>query len=159
MIVVDSSVLAARNLTSALTPLAIQLEKSDPVWIAPFLWRYEFQNILVKCLWARLFAPEAAARVWQVVLTQMADNEYEPSAERVIELAARHRVTAYDATFIALAMEAGAPCVTEDGELLEKFPDIAVSIQAFLDRNRDAGAVREARASYRARLRGRKAEM
>jgi len=46
MIVVDSNIIAARNLSSVLTSKAEQVEQKDPVWIVPVLWRYEFQNIL-----------------------------------------------------------------------------------------------------------------
>jgi hypothetical protein len=42
MIVVDSNIITARNLASLLTSKAEQVEKKDPVWIVPFLWRYEF---------------------------------------------------------------------------------------------------------------------
>ncbi len=47
MIVVDSNIITARNLTSSLTSKAKQVEEKDPVWIVPVLWQYEFQNILV----------------------------------------------------------------------------------------------------------------
>ena len=39
MIVVDSNVVAARNLTSSLTPETKQVEEKDPGWIGPVLWR------------------------------------------------------------------------------------------------------------------------
>ena len=42
MIVVDSNVMAARNLTTVLTRQAEQIEELDPVWVVPPLWRYEF---------------------------------------------------------------------------------------------------------------------
>jgi hypothetical protein len=42
MIVVDSNIITARNLTSVLTSKAEQVEQKDAVWIAPVLWRYEF---------------------------------------------------------------------------------------------------------------------
>jgi hypothetical protein len=54
----------------------------------------------------------------------------------------------------ALAMEMRVPCVTEDGELQEKFPAVAVGMKDFVDRS--FGTVREARALYRAHKGGRK---
>ena len=128
MIVVDTNVLAARNLTGVQTRLAEQVEKLDPLWLAPPLWRCEFQNILAKAIWARQLSPEAAMMAWRNALAQMADNEREPSPEHVIDLSARHRITGYDANFMALAMEMGVKCVTEDAELHRKFPELAVSM-------------------------------
>ena len=63
MIVVDSNILATRNLTSGRTTLCEQVERIDPVWIAPPLWRYEFQNILAKTIGARTIMPGDAIEV------------------------------------------------------------------------------------------------
>lgn len=128
--------LAARNLSGIFTPLAALVEEMDSLWIVPPLWRYAFQNILAKAIWARLITSDDAMVAWQKAAAQLVDNEHEPSPERVIELAGRYRITGYDANFIALAMEMGVQCVTEDGELHEKFPGIALSMRDFLKRNR-----------------------
>ena len=149
MIVVDTNILAARNLASAQTSLAEQVDQIDHFWIVPPLWRYEFQNILAKTIWAKRLSIEKAEETWHHVKTLMSENEHEPSAEKVIELSARYRVTGYDANFIALAMELDIMCVTEDGELQEKFPSIAISMEDFIKQNRSHGQVREAPAKYR----------
>jgi predicted nucleic acid-binding protein len=151
VIVVDSNVLAARSLSSTQTSLAERVEGIDPVWIVPPLWRYEFQNILAKAIWARQVTPDTAVEVWREVLARMSDNEHEPSAEKVIELCARHHITAYDANFVALAMEMRTLCVTEDGELHDKFPGKALFMDEFVKLNRGEGQVREAHAEYQAR--------
>ena len=153
MIVVDSNVLAARNLSCIPTRLAAQVEEIDPLWIVPPLWRYEFQNILAKAMWARQITPEDAMFAWKKASTQMVDNEHEPSPERVIELSDRYRITGYDANFIALAMEMGVMCVTEDGELHRKFPAIAVSMEYFIEPGAADGGARESRAPYGVRKR------
>jgi len=153
MIVVDSNVLAARNLAGVLARLAEQVEERDPLWIVPRLWRYEFQNILAKAIWARQLTADDALYVWRLVMARMADNEHEPSAQKIIELSGRYRITGYDANFIALAMEMGVMCVTEDGELQQKFPAIAVSMKDFIKRGITDSGVRESRAPYGARRR------
>lgn len=151
MIVVDSNVLAARNLTGIPTRVAEQVEERDPLWIAPPLWRYEFQNILAKAIWARQLTPEAAVVAWRKTSSQMVENEHEPGPEKVIELSGRYRITGYDANFIALAMEMDVLCVTEDGELHRKFPEIAVSMEDFITRQSGGGLVREPQPVYRTR--------
>ena len=149
MIVVDSNVLAARNLTGTQTILAERVELIDRFWIVPPLWRYEFQNILTKGLWTRQITLDDAMVVWRKAWTQMFENEHDPSPGKVIDLSARYRITAYDANFIALAMEMGVMCVTEDCELQKKFPAIAVSMADFIKEGNTVGEVRESRAKYR----------
>ena len=154
MIVVDSNILAARNLTGVQTPLAERVEWIDGLWIVPPLWRYEFQNILVKGLRVRQLTTVEALQVWRTVMARMADNERDPSPERVIELSSEYRITAYDANFIALALEMNVLCVTEDAELQRKFPAVAVGMEAFIERGAPDGEVRESRAAYRPHKRG-----
>jgi predicted nucleic acid-binding protein len=152
MIVVDSNIIAARNLTSVLSTKAEQVEQKDPVWIVPILWRYEFQNILATSIKAKQIEPEHAFGVWQKVSGILIENETEPSSAKVIDLVAQYGITAYDGQFIALAMEMGIPCVTEDGELERKFPGIAISMDDFL-KSPAPRIVRERRGRYRGRIR------
>ncbi len=148
MIVVDSNIVTARNLTSSLTSRAIQVEEKDPVWIVPLLWRYEFQNILATAIKAKQIAPEQALDIWEKVSKVLIENECEPSPSRVIELVAQYGITAYDGQFIAVALEMGVPCVTEDRELQEKFPGIAISMNEFL-KPESPYVVREPKPRYR----------
>lgn len=150
MIVVDSNIIAARNLTSVLTPQAKRVEHKDPVWIVPCLWRYEFQNILATAMKAEQITLEQAINVWQKVSGILLENESEPLAARVIELVAHYGITAYDGQFITLAMDMRILCVTEDRELQGKFPGIAVSMEGFLE-PAPADRVHEGRAAYRRR--------
>jgi len=148
MIVVDSNIIAARTLTSSLTSEAKQVEEKDPVWIVPVLWRYEFQNILATAIKAKQIRAEQALDIWEKVSNILAENECEPSVSKVISLVAQYEITAYDGQFIAVALEMGVPCLTEDRELREKFPGIAISMDEFL-KPESTHVVREARARYR----------
>jgi predicted nucleic acid-binding protein len=132
MIVVDSNILAARNLTSSLTGKAEQVEQKDPVWIVPALWRYEFQNILATTIKSKQIKPEQALNIWEKISGVLIENECEPTVSRVIDLVERYGITAYDGQFIAVALDMGIPCVTEDQELQAKFPGIAISMDEFL---------------------------
>lgn len=150
MIVVDSNIVAARNLTSSLTSEAKQVEEKDSVWIVPVLWRYEFQNILASALKAKQIKREQALNIWERVSNILIENEYEPSAFKVIDLVTQYGITAYDGQFIAAALEMGIPCVTEDRELQEKFPGIAISMTEFL-KPESTYVVREAKVRYHKR--------
>jgi predicted nucleic acid-binding protein len=147
MIVVDSNIIAARNLTSSLSSAAKRVEEKDPVWIVPVLWRYEFQNILATAIRAKQLRPEQAQDVWDKVSNGLIENEWEPSVSKVIGLVAQYGITAYDGQFIAAALEMGIPCVTEDRELREKFPGVAISMDEFL-KSDSVYVVREAKARY-----------
>jgi predicted nucleic acid-binding protein len=130
--------------------LAERVEQKDPIWVVPTLWRYEFQNILATAIKAKQIPSEEAKGVWEKVSGILADNESEPSPLKVLDLVAQFRITASDGQFIALAMEMGILCITEDGALRERFPGIALSMKDFLNpptiRN-----IREKRARYRTR--------
>jgi predicted nucleic acid-binding protein len=150
MIVVDSNIITARSLTSSLTPIAERLEQKDPVWVVPILWRYEFQNILATAIKAKQITFERAEEVWERVAGTLADNESEPSPLKVLDLVARFRITAYAGQLIALAMQMGVPCLTEDLPLREKFPGIAFSMHDFLNPP-TARTIREKSGRYRGR--------
>jgi len=150
MIVVDSNIFTARILTSSLTSKAEQVEQKDPVWVVPVLWRYEFQNILATAIKAGQIKPEQALDLLEKISKILIENECEPSASKVIDLVAQYGITAYDGQFIAVALEMGIPCVTEDRELQEKFPGIAISMDEFL-KPESPYVVREVRETYRKR--------
>jgi predicted nucleic acid-binding protein len=150
MIVVDSNIVTARNLTTSLTSKAKQVEGKDPVWIVPVLWRYEFQNILASAIKAKQIKPEKALDVWEKVSGLLMENEWEPSPSKVMELVAQYGITAYDGQFIAVALEMGVPFVTEDQELQEKFAGVAVSMDEFL-KPEFGHVVKEVKASYHRR--------
>lgn len=150
MIVVDSNIVAARNLTSSLTSEAKQVEEKDPIWIVPVLWRYEFQNILASAIKGKQIKPEQALNVWKRVSNILIENEYEPSVSKVVDLVAQYEITAYDGQFIAVALEMEIQCVTEDRELQEKFPGIAISMKEFL-KPESTYVVREPKARYHKR--------
>jgi len=148
MIVVDSNIITARNLTSALTSKAERVEEKDPVWIVPGLWRYEFQNVLATVIKAKQIKPEKALEIWEKVSQILIENECEPSASKVLELVSEYGITAYDGQFVAVALEMGIPCVTEDRELQEKLPGVAISMDEFLHPE-STYIVREVKERYR----------
>ena len=62
----------------------IPRETKDPVWIAPVLWRYEFQNILATVIKAKQIKSEQALDNWEKVSKVLFENESEPSLSKVI---------------------------------------------------------------------------
>ena len=106
----------------------------DPGWSAPLLWRSEFRNTLVKCVRGKLIEWSDAFQIMTEAESLMAGNEYAIVSGDVLSLAASSACSAYDAEFVVLARELGIPLVTTDKQLLDSFPETAVSPTRFLAR-------------------------
>ena len=132
MIVADTNLLAYLNIEGAFNQAARQVVLRDSEWVAPVLWRSELRNTLVKCLWGGLIGRDEAFAIMTDAEAMMSFNEYDVASDDVLELAASSGCSAYDAEFVVLAKDLGVPLVTTDKELLEKFPETAVSPEKFL---------------------------
>lgn len=132
MIVADTNLLAYLNIEGAFNQAARQVVLRDSEWVAPVLWRSELRNTLITCLWGGLIGRDEAFAIMTDAETMMAFNEYDVASDDVLELAASSGCSAYDAEFVVLARDLGVPLVTLDKELLEKFPETAVTPETFL---------------------------
>jgi predicted nucleic acid-binding protein len=126
--------------TSAIVPLYIQGENQkralaaylrDPDWASVPLWRYEFLNVVWKRRRAGFLGAAAAQDCFPRALERIAPLEQMPDGEHVLALALEENITAYDACYVSLAQQLHLPLLTEDGELLAKFPKFAVSLADF----------------------------
>lgn len=134
MIVVDTNLIAYLLIDGGQTELAERVLQKDEAWASPLLWRSELCNALVKCVRSGLFGLNAAFRIMNEAESLMAGNEYAIVSGDVLSLAASSACSAYDAEFVVLARELGVPLVTTDKQLLESFPETAVSPARFLAR-------------------------
>ncbi|MCX6574303.1 MAG: type II toxin-antitoxin system VapC family toxin [Candidatus Aminicenantes bacterium] len=134
MIVADTNLLAYLHIKGKNSPVARQVVLQDPHWAAPFLWRSEFRNTLITCVKGGLVERNEVFGIMAAAESMLAGWEYDVVSDEVLELATATGCTAYDAEFVALARDLRVPLVTTDKELLEKFPDTAVSPEHFLAR-------------------------
>lgn len=132
MIVVDSNVLVARVLNTPLSDYAIRVERLDPCWRVPTLWRYELQNILATQIKAGYMTSSEALTHFDFLDSALHDCQKEPDSKHVLRLVEQYHITAYDANFVALALGLDCPLVTQDAELLRKFPGTAMMMQDFV---------------------------
>ncbi len=58
----------------------------------------------------------------------MRDREAEADPQPALELCIRHGISGYDAQFVALATNQRISLVTEDQQLMRKFPALALSV-------------------------------
>ncbi len=92
---------------------------------------YECVNVLVHRM--RMKAPEAAAVVRRLFDLGFGMHHVgEPLAVGAARLAATTALSGYDAAFVALADELGAPVITADRRLAEEAGDRAVMLVADL---------------------------
>jgi predicted nucleic acid-binding protein len=134
VIVVDTNLIVHFFVKGDNSELAGKVLVMDSGWSAPFLWRSEFRNTLVKCVRGELVEWNDAFRIMTEAESLMAGNEYAVVSGDVLSLAASSACSAYDIEFVVLARELGVPLVTTDKQLLESFPDTAVSLARFLAR-------------------------
>lgn len=134
MIVSDTNFMIRLYVESSISPLAREAMLRDPEWAAPVLWRSEFRSTLTKGVRSKLLDLDDAMRIMAEAELMMLFREYDLASDDVLELAAEKGCTAYDAEFVLLAKDLGVPLVTMDKELLEKFPETAVTPERFLAR-------------------------
>lgn len=118
MVVVDTSVAIKWFFDEADSSQARDLLKSEAIG-APDLLSYEFANYLamkdfVTSEEARRFIDQLYALPLQIFLLP------QKGFRRAVELAKRFRLTAYDASFVALAEALDVNLVTADAKLVQK---------------------------------------
>lgn len=134
MIVVDTNVIGYLFLPSDHSKQAEQALHIDPTWIAPLLWRSELRNVLALYIRKRLLSLANAQQIMEAALRLMQGREYETTSHPILALAASSACSAYECEFVALAKDLGIPLVTADRQILTQFPDVAISLAAFVAR-------------------------
>lgn len=132
MIVVDTNILAHLFFDGERTGLARAVYQKDQALVAPTLWRHEFINLLTMYVRFKGLEAERAVSIWNEALYRLAESEFQPETRRIIQTAEAYKLSSHDAQFIALAMERGVFCITEDKELLKNCPELAISMEDFL---------------------------
>lgn len=87
--------------------------------LVPFLWMYEVANALVMaCRRQRLSEPDIATILESMRALPISVDP--PEADRVMqlpELALKHKLTAYDAAYLELALRFNLPIATKDAAM------------------------------------------
>ena len=133
MIVVDTNVIAYLFLAGDRSDLSERLLKHDPDWVAPRLWRSEFQNVLTLYLRKKLLGLQDSLDILEEAERLMFDSEFEVPSTLVMQLASESDCSAYDCEFVAMARYFRVPLATNDGALLQAFPDTARSVESILN--------------------------
>jgi predicted nucleic acid-binding protein len=131
VIVTDTNLIAYFAIRDANSELADAVFETDPVWVAPLLWRSELRSALTKYIRYAGMSLEAALVALRSAEEAIGGREYSVSSERILELAVQTGCTAYDCEYVVLARELDVPLVTADKQILRVFPKTAVSLEKF----------------------------
>ena len=132
MIVVDTNVICYRWISSPHNAAAEAALAKDPHWIAPFLWRSEFRNIVALTIRRNTVTIDTALEIVRRAEASLEHNEFAVSSDAILQLVARSNCTAYDCEFVALAQAEGVQLVTADRQILHEFPEVAISLNKFV---------------------------
>ena len=136
MIVVDAMVIADLLLSEpGRAPSAVILEV-DPWWAVPLLWRSEVANVLATRVRHGERTLESVLACFEKGEKLLKEKEYRVAHDRVLRACAASRCTAYDCEYVVLAETLGVPLVTGDRQVLDAFPGLAVTPEAFVKRGR-----------------------
>lgn len=99
----------------------------DRVAIVPHLWRFEVMNVVAT--WRRRgdITPATAARVLGDLLGLPFATVDEGSPESIVNLADTYRLSAYDATYLHVAMMTGEPLASLDTSLTKAAARVGVT--------------------------------
>ena len=129
MIVVDTNLVAYAVLPGERTADALRLAERDPEWVAPAVWRRELRNVLATLMRVRRLPLARALAAFEAAEALVADASIEPSVEECLRVAAKGRVSAWDAEFVFVADALGLPLVTADKRLARAFPGRVVPLE------------------------------
>ena len=129
MIVVDTNVIAYLFIKGDYSEKAVSLLKSDPIWLAPFLWKSEFRNVLALYLRQGHLSLNEVQSIMNESEEFLSGNEYEVNSFEVFDLVSSSKCSAYDCEFVALAKRLGLDLYTSDKKILKEFPGIALDLK------------------------------
>ena len=134
MIVVDTNIVHYCWVRGQNTELAQAVRRRDPDWHVPVLWRSELRNVLTAYLRRGLLSRLQIGRILSVADEALAGGEHIISDNLVLDVVESSTLTAYDCEFVALASMLGVPLVTADKAVLKTFPERAMTMQQFVNR-------------------------
>jgi predicted nucleic acid-binding protein len=129
VIVADTNLIAYLFIDGEFTKEAESIYQADSDWVAPYLWRYEFRNILALYLRKKILSLAESKAIAQSAEELFLGNEFELNSDAILNLAANCPLSAYDCEYVLLAQKLGIKLVTNDKKILQNFPDITINLK------------------------------
>jgi predicted nucleic acid-binding protein len=131
VIVVDTTVIAHLFLDGDHVEEAKHLLTKEAEWAAPRLWRSEFRNVLTKYYRHQRLDENSMVALMDAASARLAGREFDPSNDKVFDCVLRSNLSAYDAEFVALAIDLKTYLITADRQIVREFPDTAIDLRDF----------------------------
>ena len=131
MIVADTNLIAYLMIEGDFTPQAELVYQLDSNWIAPYLWRSEFRNILALYLKKNYLSMAEAKTIMAQAEALMKNKEFELDSASILKMIENSTLSAYDCEYVVLAKKLGIHLITNDKKILKSFPDLAVSLESY----------------------------
>ena len=128
MFIVDTNVVAYLLIQGDQTAVAQKLHERDPDWRSEAFLLIELTNVLASSIAAKRMTLSMAADFLERTVELFDGKLGRVPHATVVAMAARLRVSAYDARFLALAEQLGSRLVTEDARLRAAAPDLTQSL-------------------------------
>ena len=132
MIVADTSLIASLLLSTPATAAAEAVLERDPEWTAPYLWRYEFKNVLATQVRVLGLPMADAVALFEKAAEVIIETTIEVEPGAILCLAEANKLSAYDAEFLGLALALKVKIVTLDKGILKAAPGSAITPDAFV---------------------------
>ncbi len=128
MLLVDTNVVVYLLIAGDYTAAAQQLRARDPDWRSEAFLLIEFTNVLASSLARKRMTLSLAQDFLAKAVALFGEKLARIPHASVLAIAARYRVSAYDARFLALADQLGSRLVTEDARLRAVAPALTQSL-------------------------------
>jgi len=133
MIVADTNLIAYLLIQGDFTEQAELVYQTDQDWVAPYLWRSEFRNILALYLRKNYLSLADAQTIMFQAEDLMRTKEYELDSESILSLVSTCSLSEYDCEYVVLAEKLAINLVTNDTKVVKSFPNIAISLTSYLE--------------------------
>jgi len=133
MLLVDTNVVVYLLIAGDYTAAAQQLRARDSDWRSEAFLLVEFTNLLASSIATKRMTLSLAQDLLAKATALFDGKLGRIPHSSVLATAARHRVSAYDARFLALAGQLGRRLVTEDTRLRAAAPALTQSLAEALD--------------------------
>jgi predicted nucleic acid-binding protein len=132
-IVIDANVLVYMLLEGEKSDAARRLHDSRPDWLCPSILRHEFMNVCATYQRAGGLSREECLIILAEGVALLHRRELEVDPYTVLGAAIDFGLSAYDAQYVAAAVELEGVLVTEDRVVLTRVPSVARSLDDYLN--------------------------
>ena len=87
MIVADTNLISYLFLTGPYSEQAEHVLRQDSEWVAPWLWRSEFRNVLALYIRQNILSLDQSIEIIEAAQELMVDGEYDIASQQVLRLA------------------------------------------------------------------------